>query len=216
MKTISMNLLLRCLPQHELEYLIERIRPVSLVPGQRLDLSYLWFPTGAIAAMVDADTGCDIGMIYPGEADVSHSAFRQTDFQTYTTVRIAGGAYSMTRSGVDWRALPVLEQRLIDLRPILLGRALRELSFMNRRAWCLRQRTIRYLLNFRLREVPISQEHIGRALGSRREGVNELIAQLEKEGLIFHKRGKITLLDVPALSALITEHYEHPQTKRNV
>jgi len=56
-------------------------------------------------------------------------------------------------------------------------------------------------------QLSMTQELIANMLGVRREGVTEAAGKLEKRGVIRYARGKITVLDRPALERLCCECY---------
>jgi len=56
-------------------------------------------------------------------------------------------------------------------------------------------------------ELVMTQELIANMLGVRREGVTEAALKLQKEGLIKYARGRITVLDRPALEVRVCECY---------
>jgi CRP-like cAMP-binding protein len=56
-------------------------------------------------------------------------------------------------------------------------------------------------------ELVMTQELIANMLGVRREGVTEAALKLQKEGLIKYARGRITVLDRPALEHRVCECY---------
>ena len=57
-------------------------------------------------------------------------------------------------------------------------------------------------------ELRMTQELIANMLGVRREGVTDAAGKLQKLGVIDYYRGRITVLDRPALEALSCECYE--------
>ena len=56
-------------------------------------------------------------------------------------------------------------------------------------------------------ELTMTQELIANMLGVRREGVTEAAGRLQDQGLIHYSRGRITVLDRPALEARVCECY---------
>jgi CRP-like cAMP-binding protein len=56
-------------------------------------------------------------------------------------------------------------------------------------------------------QLVMTQELIANMLGVRREGVTEAAGNLQKAGLIRYSRGRITVLDRPALEARTCECY---------
>jgi CRP-like cAMP-binding protein len=57
-------------------------------------------------------------------------------------------------------------------------------------------------------ELTMTQELIANMLGVRREGVTEAAGKLQTAGVIRYSRGRITVLDRPALEAHVCECYE--------
>ena len=56
-------------------------------------------------------------------------------------------------------------------------------------------------------ELVMTQERISANLGVRREGVTEAASRLQEAGVIRYARGRITVLDRPALEARSCECY---------
>jgi CRP-like cAMP-binding protein len=57
-------------------------------------------------------------------------------------------------------------------------------------------------------ELTMTQELIANMLGVRREGVTEAAGKLQQAGLIHYRRGRITVIDRPALEARACECYD--------
>ena len=77
------------------------------------------------------------------------------------------------------------------------------------------QRTCRWLIRmYDLvggKELPLTQEFLAQMMGVQRTSVTGIAAQLQKDGLISYRRGKVTILDI----GLLHEHAcECPQTVR--
>jgi CRP-like cAMP-binding protein len=62
-------------------------------------------------------------------------------------------------------------------------------------------------------ELSMTQELIANMLGVRREGVTEAAGKLQEAGLIRYNRGRITVLDRPALEARSCECYQVVKTE---
>ena len=59
----------------------------------------------------------------------------------------------------------------------------------------------------------MTQDLIANMLGVRREGVTEAAGKLQDAGLIRYRRGKITVLDRPAVEARSCECYQVVKTE---
>ena len=57
------------------------------------------------------------------------------------------------------------------------------------------------------KEIVITQELIGAMLGVRRASVSTAAAELQKDGMINHSRGHITVIDRPAMERRVCECY---------
>jgi CRP-like cAMP-binding protein len=62
-------------------------------------------------------------------------------------------------------------------------------------------------------ELTMTQELIANMLGVRREGVTEAAGKLQKAGLIRYRRGRISVLDRPALEQRVCECYQVVRTE---
>lgn len=62
-------------------------------------------------------------------------------------------------------------------------------------------------------ELSMTQELIANMLGVRREGVTEAAGKLQRAGLIDYRRGKIKVLNRPALEARVCECYQVVKTE---
>ena len=62
-------------------------------------------------------------------------------------------------------------------------------------------------------ELTMTQELIANMLGVRREGVTEAAGKLQKAGLIRYSRGRISVLDRPALERQVCECYRIVKTE---
>jgi CRP-like cAMP-binding protein len=126
-------------------------------------------------------------------------------------VQCAGHAYSLSA--------PLLRSEFNNnnyMRMLLLRYTQSLITQMAQTAICNRHHSIdqqlcRWLL-LSLDRLPsnrliMTQELLANTLGVRREGVNEAAGKLQKQGVIEYQRGKITVLDRPALEKLCCECY---------
>lgn len=103
------NAILRSLPAEELERLAPYLKPVQLLPGQRLStteepLTHLWFPLdGALSRLVHLLTGetVEAGMVGNDGIVGLAIALGGSHWLGVTTVQIGGSAVSMTASDFE-------------------------------------------------------------------------------------------------------------------
>lgn len=62
-------------------------------------------------------------------------------------------------------------------------------------------------------QIKVTQEYIANMLGVRRESVTEAARKLQQKGLISYSRGRLTVLDRPALEAQVCECYNVIKTE---
>lgn len=84
----------------------------------------------------------------------------------------------------------------------------------------LHERLARWLLVIRdateRNELPLTQEALAAMLGVHRPTVTIAVRQLESAGLIEHNRGRLRIIDVPALMAATCECYDVTSKKRRL
>ena len=106
--------------------------------------------------------------------------------------------------------------RASALQHLLLRYTQALITQMSQTAVCNRHHTVdqqlcRWLLlsldRLSSNEVSMTQELIANMLGVRREGVTQAAGKLQARGLIQYSRGRITVLDRPALEAEVCECY---------
>lgn len=57
-------------------------------------------------------------------------------------------------------------------------------------------------------KLPLTQEYIAQMLGVRRTGVTVVAGTLQEAGMIRYARGRIKLVDIPALQGRACERYQ--------
>jgi CRP-like cAMP-binding protein len=175
---------------------------------------YIYFPTDAIVsllsvledgfsteiAVVGNDGVVGISLFMGGETTPSHAV-----------VQSAGQGYRVKGSIVKSEF-----KRNIALQHILLRYTQALITQMTQTAVCNRHHSVdqqlcRWLLlsldRLPSNELIMTQELIGNMLGVRREGVTEAAGKLQHAGVIRYRRGRITVLDRPALEARVCECY---------
>jgi CRP-like cAMP-binding protein len=214
------NHLLDVLPRSEYERLLPNLELVPLPLGRALHesgvlLNYVYFPTTAIVSLLyELEDGASAEIAVVGnEGIVGIALFMGGDTMlNRAVVQSAGYGYRL-----KGQLLKQEFNRGAVLQHLLLRYTQALLTQMAQTAVCNRHHTVdqqlcRWLLlsfdRLSSNELWMTQELIANMLGVRREGVTEAAGHLQKEGLIHYSRGRITVLDRPALEHRVCECYE--------
>ena len=196
-----------------------RIEPVAMPLGKVLHesgiaLTHAYFPTTAIVSLLYLSGNGDSGAI----AMIGNEGVVGIPL-------IMGGGSTPSRAvvqnaGVGFRmAAPAFREEFVrseSIRRSLLLYTQALIAQMAQMAACNRHHTIpqqlcRWLLlcldRLRTDEIVVTQELIAQTLGVRREGVTEAALNLQRDGLIRYRRGRIVVLDRPQLELRSCECY---------
>ncbi|MEP6940935.1 MAG: Crp/Fnr family transcriptional regulator [Rudaea sp.] len=214
------NSLLAALPQDVLARWRPFIKPVDLPLGKILyesggKMANVYFPTTAIVSLLYVmENGASAEIAVVGhEGIVGVSLFMGGgSTPSRAVVQSAGQGYRLKAEVMMQefnRAGPVLHLLLRYTQALITQMA--QTAACNRHH-DLDQQLCRWLLLSLDRlvgnELVMTQELISNMLGVRREGVTKAAGELHKAGLIEYRRGRITVLDRPALEARSCECYE--------
>jgi CRP-like cAMP-binding protein len=213
------NNLLATLPAAEFDRVLGDLELVDLPLGHVLyesgeRLQHVYFPINSIVSLIyvmEDGSSAEIAVV-GNEGILGVSLFM-------------GGETTPSRAivqsaGVAYRLPSHLLQREFDragpLMRLLLRYTQALITQMAQTAVCNRHHPVdkqlcRWLLMSLDRlgssELTMTQELIANMLGVRREGVTEAAGRLQDAGIIAYKRGKITVLDRPALERRVCECY---------
>ena len=215
----AQNRLLAALPQIERERVYPELELVQMPLGGVLyesgsKLDHVYFPATAIIsllyvmgdgasaeiAVVGNDGMVGVALFMGGETTPSRAV-----------VQSAGAAYRL-----PGRVLKEEFRRGGTVQQLLLRYTQALLTQMAQTAVCNRHHSVdqqlcRWLLlsldRLSSNELTMTQELIANMLGVRREGVTEAAGKLQAAGAIRYSRGRITVLDRPALEAQACECY---------
>ena len=214
------NHLLGSLPADEWSRLGEKLelRPMPL--GHVLyesgdTMRHVYFPTTSIVSLLYVmENGASAEIAIVGnEGIVGISLFMGGETTpSRAIVQSAGHAYRVAGQFLKdefYRAGPL--QRLLLRYTQALITQMAQTAVCNRHH-SVEQQLCRWLLmsldRLASSELTMTQELIANMLGVRREGVTESAGKLQKLGLIEYSRGRIVVLDRPALEAHACECYE--------
>ncbi|GAB2582864.1 Crp/Fnr family transcriptional regulator [Ramlibacter solisilvae] len=215
------NHLLASLPEQDRQRWLDKLDPVTLQAGEVLhqpqspdEQVYSYFPVSAIVALLwqaaNGDSAQTAVVGREGMLDVS-VCFGGEPMPVKAIVQQAGLAL---RVPCAW--LQEEFQRSTDVRRMLMRHAQSLIAQAAQAAACNRHHTIqqqlcRWLLlsldRTNALELTTTQELIAVMLGVRREGVNEAAGQLQRAGMIAHRRGRIAVLDRGGLERRSCECY---------
>ena len=214
------NHLLAALPEAEFGRVGPHLELVPMPLGEALyesggKLQHVYFPTTSIVSLLYVmEDGASAEIAVVGNEGILGIALFMGGETTpsQAIMQHQGGAYRLPG------ALARAEfYRARELQQVLLRYVQALLTQMGQTAICNRHHTIdqqlcRWLLLILDRlpsnEVSMTQELISHMLGVRREGVTLAASKLRKDGLITYQRGRIVVMDRPALEARACECYE--------
>jgi CRP-like cAMP-binding protein len=213
------NRLLAALPEAEYQGLLPHLEPFALPLGLTLyesgtQLSHVYFPTdGFVSLLCVMEDGSSGEIAVTGsEGAVGISLFIGGGQTTDRAVVLCSGHAYRLRAGYVMQEF----ERGGSLQHILLRFTQALITQMAQTAVCNRlhsvdQQLCRWLL-LGLDRVPdnqinMTQRLIADMLGVRRESVTAAAGQLQSAGLISYRRGRITVLDRPALEKRVCECY---------
>ena len=214
------NRLLAALPVEDWQRLQPWLEPIDMPLGQVLCesgqmLTHAVFPTSAIVSllyMTENGSSAEIAVV-GNEGIVGVAIFMGgATMLNRAVVQSAGHGYRL-----NGRLLEQEFSRGAALQHLLLRYTLALMTQMAQTAVCNRHHTVdqqlcRWLLlsldRLPSNELCITQELIANILGVRRESVTQAAGHLQGAGLIHYSRGRITVLDRPALEHRVCECYE--------
>jgi CRP-like cAMP-binding protein len=202
----------------QLELVPMKLGEVLYEPGARLQ--HVYFPTTSIVSLLyvmEDGASAEIAVV-GNEGMLGISLFMGGETTpSHAVVQSAG-------HGIRLKAHLLKEEfaRFGPMMHLLLRYTQALITQMAQTAVCNRHHSVdqqlcRWLLlsldRLESSQLSMTQELIANMLGVRREGVTEAAGKLQKAGLIQYQRGRITVLDRPALEARVCECYEVVKTE---
>lgn len=213
------NHVLRALPDADYARLASHLEPVSMSSGSEISgycqqVSHVYFPTTAIVSrffVMENGTTSQVAMT-GREGFVGVSLFLGARYTPYrTAVQSSGHAYRLSAAVV---AAELTRESALQQVGLRYAQAL--ITQVSQTAICnrfhpLSQQVCCWLLrNLDLapdNELRVTQEFISNVLGVRREGVTTAAGNLQAEGLIRYRRGRVAILNRQGLQARACECY---------
>jgi CRP-like cAMP-binding protein len=212
------NHLLAALPEPEWQRWLPELERVEMPLGQVVyesggTQSHVYFPTTSIVSLLYVmENGASAEIAVVGnEGVVGISLFMGGESTpSRAVVQSAGDGYRLQSKVIkeEFKRAPVLHLLLRYTQALITQMA--QTAVCNRHH-SLDQQLCRWLLlsldRLPTRELVMTQELIANMLGVRREGVTEAALKLQDAGCIRYARGRITVLDRPALEHRTCECY---------
>jgi CRP-like cAMP-binding protein len=219
------NYLLDALPSSDYERLASHLELIPMKLGDALyepgvPLRYVYFPTTSIVSLLyvmEDGASAEIAVV-GNEGMLGISLFMGGDTTpSRAVVQSAGHGFRLKSE--------LLKQEFGRFGPtmhLLLRYTQALITQMAQTAVCNRHHSVdqqlcRWLLlsldRLSSNELSMTQELIANMLGVRREGVTEAAGKLQDAGLIRYRRGRITVLDRPALENRVCECYQVVKTE---
>ena len=212
------NYLLAALPESEWQRWLPELERVEMPLGQVVyesggAQSHVYFPTTAIVSLLYVmENGASAEIAVVGnEGVVGISLFMGGESTpSRAVVQSAGHGYRLQSKAIkeEFKRAPVLHLLLRYTQALITQMA--QTAVCNRHH-SLDQQLCRWLLlsldRLPTKELVMTQELIANMLGVRREGVTEAALKLQDAGCIRYARGRISVLDRPALEKRTCECY---------
>ena len=219
MRDPKQNQLLAALPDEEWLRWQSQLELFAMPLGQVLyesggAQSHVYFPINAIVSLLYVmENGASAEIAVVGnEGIVGVSLFMGGESTpSRAVVQSAGESYRLSSAAIkeEFKRAPVLHLMLRYTQALITQMA--QTAVCNRHH-SLDQQLCRWLLlsldRLQGDELVMTQELISNMLGVRREGVTEAALKLQTAGCIHYKRGRIKVLDRPALELRTCECYE--------
>ena len=219
------NLLLDALPKSDYERLASHLELVPMTlgavlyePGVRM--RHVYFPTTAIVSLLYVmENGASAEIAIVGNEGMLGISLFMGGETTPSRAVVQSAGYGFR---LEAQLLKEEFGRFGPMMHLLLRYTQALITQMAQTAVCNRHHSVdqqlcRWLLlsldRLSSSEVSMTQELIANMLGVRREGVTEAAGKLQDAGLIRYRRGKITVLDRPALEARSCECYQVVKTE---
>jgi CRP-like cAMP-binding protein len=214
------NHLLEALPAEDYERLLPHLEPVPLPLGWVVNESgrpqrHVYFPTTSIISLLYVlEDGSSAEIAVAGNDGVIGIALFMGGETTPSraVVQSAGYGYRLRASVLknEFGQGGALQYLLLRYTQALITQ-MAQTAVCNRHH-SVEQQLCRWLLlsldRLPSNKLSMTQELIANMLGVRREGVTAAAGRLQAAGLINYSRGKITVLDRPALEHQVCECYE--------
>ncbi|MDP4078199.1 Crp/Fnr family transcriptional regulator [Acidovorax sp. A1169] len=219
MKDAQNNQLIAALPDDVYSHWLGQWETVEMPLGDVLhasgrSISHVYFPTTSIVSLLHTlESGASAEVAVVGnEGIVGISSFMGGSSTPYqSVVRSAGSGLRLPVSALmrAFEQVGPVAQLLLRYTQALITQV-SQIAVCNRHH-SVDQQLCRWLLfnldRLRSNEMWTTQELIANMLGVRREGVTEAAGRLQKEGVIRYARGRITVMDRPALERRSCECY---------
>jgi len=211
--------LLDALPMAEHLLLQPHLQRIALSQGQVLyhmedQLAYVYFPTGALIALVGATEGggtLETGLV-GAEGMAGLPVFLGASTAPYTSVaRHAGDVLRMRADVFTRKATEAVRMRELLLRYANLSCNYASQAAVCNRLHALEQRMATWLLTTRDRlardDFHLTHDLISRSLGVRRPGVSVEIKKFDRAGWLRIRRAQIRIVDEDGLKTAACECY---------
>jgi CRP-like cAMP-binding protein len=221
---LPQNLMLAKLPESQLSALTKFLVPVDLPLGMRLSepnqaIEFAYFPlTGLVStdALTSSGESVEVGVIgREGFAGIA-GVLGHVQMQHSVQVQGSGTGLRLRMSILREEFLKggVLAQLVYDF--LYLQTVQISQSVLCNRLHPVEARLARWLLTSADRseseQLMLTQEFLAQMLGSRRSTVTVAAGEMQRQGMIDYKRGKIRISNRPALESVSCECYQIVKT----